>query len=69
MNRKQLEHVLRALSHMLQDSREFAGTFVLFGSQAILAHLDPDFFPEAGRDGLPPDRTWTGSRSDARRAS
>lgn len=49
MNRKQLEHVLRALSQMLQDSKQFEGNFVLFGSQAILAHMDPAFFPEAQR--------------------
>ena len=49
MNKKQLEHVLRALSEMLRDSNQFQGNFVLFGSQAILAHMDPDFFPEAQR--------------------
>ena len=49
MNRKQLEHVLRALSVILRDGGQFEGDFILFGSQAILAHMDPDFFPEAKR--------------------
>lgn len=49
MNKKQLHHVLRALSEILRDSGQSEGNFILFGSQAILAHMDSDFFPESER--------------------
>lgn len=49
MKVENLEHVLRAID----DFTSVEYQFLLLGSQAILAHIDPDYFPElAERDCL-----------------
>lgn len=42
MRSKDLDHVLRAV----EDVTQVEHSFLLIGSQAILAHIDPDYFPE-----------------------
>ena len=42
MKSKELDHVLRAVDEVTN----VAHPFLLIGSQAILAHIDPEYFPE-----------------------
>lgn len=46
MKTRQLNHVLRAVDNITNSQH----SFLLIGSQAILAHIDPDWFPELEED-------------------
>lgn len=46
MRKEEFDKVLKSLFEMTRETIQHDGHIVILGSQAIIAHLDPNFFPE-----------------------